>query len=185
MAKRTNRAKSDETLAIDILESRSATPVTIESPSFANGDQIPDANADYGDGLSPELRWSGVPSGTQSLALMAEDPDAPKAPFTHWIVYNLPGGLRELPPSIPQHAELSQFDGALQGRSSAGSIGYFGPRPPENDPPHHYHFELFCLDTPLALAPGAEKDQIIRAMSGHVLAKGELVGTYEAPVAGG
>ena len=185
MAKQTSRMKSDTKLAIDLVESHSAAPLTIESPSFADGAEIPDANADYGDGLSPALRWSGVPSGTRSLALLTEDPDAPKGPFTHWILYNLPGELRELPPSIPQNSEVPQLDGALQGRSSTGAIGYFGPHPPENDPPHHYHFELFCLDAPLPLSAGADRDQIISAMSGHVLAKGELVGTYEAPVAGG
>jgi Raf kinase inhibitor-like YbhB/YbcL family protein len=185
MPARTRRKQSNKALLIELVESRTAAPVTMASPSFADGAEIPDANSDYGDGLSPELRWSGVPGGTRSLALVTEDPDAPKGPFTHWILYNLPGDLRELPPSIPSNAELPQLAGALQGRTSAGSIGYFGPHPPENDPPHHYHFELFCLDAPLPLGPGADRDQLRTALSGHVLAKGELVGTYEAPVAGG
>lgn len=133
--------------------------INLESPAFASGDEVPDVHSDYGDGLSPAFRWSGVPDATQSIVLVAEDPDAPRdVPFTHWILYNMPGGTREVPASIPRELRLPQLDGALQGRSSAGAIGYLGPHPPENDPAHHYHFELFCLDAPLELGPGADRD---------------------------
>lgn len=185
MAARTKDGSNGQ-LMIDTLESRGRTSVTVESPAFSNGAEIPDDNSDYGDGRSPELRWSGVPSGTRALALVAEDPDAPQqTPFTHWLLYNLPADVRQLPASIPQESKLPRFDGALQGRSSAGTIGYFGPHPPEDDPAHHYHFELFCLDAPLDVGPGANRDQIAKAMAGHVLAKGELVGVYEAPTRSG
>lgn len=182
MAARTTKRNSG-TLMISAVGGRDSGTVTVESPAFADGDEIPDAHSDYGDGLSPELKWSGVPPATRSLAVVAEDPDArQKPPFTHWLLYNLPADLRELPASIPPDARLPQFTGALQGRASNGTIGYFGPRPPKDDSPHHYHFEVFCLDSPLDLGPGADRDQMIEAMDGHVLAKGELVGVYEAPV---
>lgn len=114
---------------------------------------------------------------------MVEDPDARQnPPFTHWLLYNLPGDLRELPASIAPDPELSKLGGALQGRASNGTIGYFGPRPPTQDSAHHYHFEVFCLGSYLDVGPGADRDQLIKAMTGHVLAKGELVGLYEAPV---
>ena len=122
------------------------------------------------------------PPHTRSIALIAEDPDAPlHAPFTHWLLYNLPGNISEIPPAIPRDARLLQFDGAAQGRTSNGTIGYFGPHPPKDDGPHRYHFEVFCLDSPLELGPGATRADVMRAMAGHVLAKGEVVGLYEAP----
>src|SRR5262249_22371545 len=135
-----------------------------------------------GNGLSPTLRWTDAPRATRSIALVAEDPDAPHhVPFTHWLLYNLPGYLRELPGSIPPDARLPQFDGAAQGRTSNGTIGYFGPHPPKDDRAHHYHFEVFCLDSALNLPPGATRGDLMRAMSGHVLAKGQIVGMFEAP----
>ena len=158
--------------------------IKVESETFAEGHRIPDANSDYADGMSPELRWNVPPAGTRAIAVVAEDPDAPRqSPFTHWLLYNLPGDLIEVPPAIPPDARLPQLgEMAAQGQASNGTIGYFGPHPPKDDGPHHYHFEVFCLDAPLPLQPGATRDQLMRAMAGHVLAKGEIVGLYEAPV---
>lgn len=136
-----------------------------------------------GDGVSPALTWDNVPSGTRSFAIVMEDPDVRQnTPFVHWLIYNLPGDMRELPESIPPDSPLTEFGGALQGRTTNGMIGYFGPRPPTEDGAHHYHFELFCLDSHLAIGSGADREQLIGAMAGHALAKGELVGLYEAPV---
>jgi Raf kinase inhibitor-like YbhB/YbcL family protein len=170
-------------LMIETIGGRRTPRIKVESGTFADGRLIPDEHSDYGDGMSPELRWSEVPEGTRAVALVAEDPDASRhTPFTHWLLYNLPADIRELPAAIPPDDRLPQFKGAAQGRASNGTIGYFGPHPPKDDGPHHYHFEVFCLDSPLDLRPGATRSELMQAMAGHVLAKGEVVGLYEAPV---
>jgi Raf kinase inhibitor-like YbhB/YbcL family protein len=97
------------------------------------------------------------------------------------VLYDVPPTRSTLPADLPADAELAQVDRARQGRTSAGELGYFGPRPPRGDEPHHYHFELFALDTTLSLEPGARSDDVVRAMRGHVLASGDLVGRYRAP----
>jgi len=179
---RLDTSETARALIIETIGGRRTPRIRVESETFADGTMIPDVNSDYGDGQSPQLRWSGRPPSTRSIALVAEDPDAPRNyPFTHWLLYNLPGSLDALPGSIPQEARLPQFDGAAQGRTSNGTIGYFGPHPPKDDRAHHYHFEVFCLDSSLNLPPGATRRELMNAMSGHVLAKGELIGMYEAP----
>jgi Raf kinase inhibitor-like YbhB/YbcL family protein len=175
--------ESGARLMIETIGGRQTPRIKVESDTFVEGREIPHANSDYGDGMSPGLRWSGVPPGTRSVAVVAEDPDAPRAaPYTHWILYNLPGDIHELPAAVPPDDRLPQLNGAVQGRASNGTIGYFGPHPPKDDRAHHYHFEIFCLDSPLPLGPGATREEVMNAMAGHVLAKGELVGLYEAPV---
>jgi Raf kinase inhibitor-like YbhB/YbcL family protein len=113
-------------------------------------------------------------ANAKSYALIVEDPDAPMArPFVHWLAWNIPGSTTELPEGSPQVA--------VEGENGSGSMGYFGPRPPAGDADHHYHFQVFALDTTLNLAPGAKRDDVVEAMKGHVLAKGELVATYGQP----
>jgi Raf kinase inhibitor-like YbhB/YbcL family protein len=159
----------------------SAKTVSVLSSSFAPNQAIPDAYSAYGEGRSPELHWDRVPAGARSVVLLMEDPDAPQAtPWVHWVLYNVPANVTRLPEALPGKARLAELGGALQGRSSAGEIGYYGPRPPRAHGTHHYHFELFALDASLDLAPGADRDQVVQAMDGHVVACGELVGTYEA-----
>lgn len=151
----------------------------LESPSFSNGAAIPESHSGYGANRSPELRWSDVPAGTESLAIVMDDPDAPGAePFVHWIVYNIPPTRTMLPESLPASAALPDAGGAQQGRNSTRGIGYVGPRPPRTHPPHHYHFNLYALDTMLPLDTGVDKATLLRAMKGHVLAEAETVGTY-------
>jgi len=170
-------------LMIETIGGRRTPRIKVVSDDFVDGRNIPDANSDYADGMSPTIRWDGAPAGTRAVAVVAEDPDAPRdTPFTHWLLYNVPGNMNEVPAALPQDPHLPQLSGAAQGRASNGTIGYFGPHPPKDDGPHHYHFEVFCLDSPLPLGPGASRDEVMNAMAGHVLAKGELVGLYEAPV---
>lgn len=140
---------------------------------------IPKEQSEYADGVSPEISWNRV-DGAKSYALILEDPDA-KAPrpFVHWVAYNIPAELTSLPEGLEEQARLTEPEGLLQGRNSRGSVGYFGMRPPVGDPPHHYHFQVFALDSQLDVAPGMERDDVLKAMSGHVLAAGELVGTYQ------
>jgi Raf kinase inhibitor-like YbhB/YbcL family protein len=157
-----------------------AAQLTVTSPAFASGGAIPMPFTAYGEKFSPPLRWSGAPSQAKSFVLLMEDPDAkaPK-PYAHWVLYNVPAGTAALNESVPTPPRLKEPRGAMQGRNSRGQVGYVGPRPPEGDPPHHYHFQLFALDATLSLPPAADRESVVKAMSGHVVARGELVGTYQ------
>jgi len=157
-------------------------PQTIEvkSNAFGPNQMIPHEFSDYGESISPALIWSGVPKEAQSLVLVVEDPDAPRAmPFVHWVMYNIPASAAGVPADLPNDLRMSQPPGALQGKNSAGEIGYMGPRPPVGDKPHHYHFEVLALDAKLPLTPGADCTQVAAAIRDHVIAKGELVGVFE------
>jgi Raf kinase inhibitor-like YbhB/YbcL family protein len=156
---------------------RAAESLEVASTTFDS--EIPDAQSEYAAGISPELEWTAV-EGAKSYAVIVEDPDAHKVrPFVHWVAYNIPGSVTCLPEGLDREAHLGGREGFLQGRTSEGGVGYFGPRPPEGDPAHHYHFQVFALDRPLDVPPGAERDAVIAAMKGHVLASGELVGTFQ------
>jgi len=154
--------------------------IDVRSDAFAAGQPIPESNSAYGQDLSPALSWSGVPAGAKSLVLMMEDPDAsgPK-PFAHWLVANIPANVTSLSASLPKTERLPQLSGAAQGANHTGKLGYYGPHPPSGEPPHHYHFQIFALDAVLQLPDGFNRHALIDAMRGHVLAKGELVGTYQ------
>ena len=150
---------------------------TIRSSAFNPGDPIPTQYTCSGQGISPALSWNGQPQNTASFALIADDPDAPRGVFTHWVVYDLPATVHELPEGVPTTDRLE--DGGLQGRNSGNKIGYTPPCPPAG-PAHHYHFKLYALAVPtLNLNAGASKDQVLSAMEGHVLAQSEAVGTYQ------
>ncbi|MFI5087705.1 MAG: YbhB/YbcL family Raf kinase inhibitor-like protein [Terriglobales bacterium] len=123
----------------------------------------------------PQLAWSGAPPGTKSFALILDDPDAPGGTFTHWMVWNIPAGTHELPENLPKTAELT--DGARQGRNDFGKVGYGGPCPPPGKP-HRYFFRLFALDNAPAVKAGAGREELERALQGHILARGELMGRY-------
>jgi Raf kinase inhibitor-like YbhB/YbcL family protein len=133
--------------------------------------------------ISPRIAWSAV-NGAKSYAIIMEDPDArPITPFVHWVAWNIPADHRHLPEGLQEQERLTDPEGVLQGRNSRGSVGYFGPRPPVGDPAHHYHFQVFALDRVLDVPFGAERDEVLEAMQGHVLAAGEVVGAYRQTVA--
>lgn len=152
----------------------------ITSPALTNGYPIPAIFSAEGENISPPLEWNRGPKNTRSYAIIMEDPDAPNnPPFVHWLVYNLPPEINSLPGGVPPHPELEHPRGARQGINSRGESGYFGPRPPVGDPAHHYHFQVFALDTRLDLPAGADRMQLLTAMSGHILSVGDLMGSYE------
>lgn len=154
--------------------------INVQSSAFDAGEQIPTAHTGDGADSSPPLSWSGIPEGTRELALICDDPDAPtEDPWVHWVIYKLPATATSLPANVPAAESLETPAGARQGRNSFGNTGYGGPAPPKGHGVHHYHFKLYALDAELELAPGATKEQLLDAMQGHVLAQGELVGTYE------
>jgi Raf kinase inhibitor-like YbhB/YbcL family protein len=151
----------------------------IQSTGFASSQPLPPRFSAYHDDTSPPLSWDPVPNA-KSYVLIMEDPDAASVkPFVHWVAYNIPSTEKALPEGLPTDPRLLKPTGMLQGKNSRGSIGYFGPRPPVGDPPHHYHFQLLALDTPLDLKPGATRDEVLEAAKGHVIGSGEIVGTYQ------
>jgi Raf kinase inhibitor-like YbhB/YbcL family protein len=157
-----------------------AKPITVSSPAFKDGQPIPEDYTAYGKGRSIPLSWSNLPAGARSIAVVMDDPDArTPSPFVHWLIYNIPPDPKSLDPGLPTKPKLDAPRGALQGTNSRQSVGYFGPRPPQGDPPHHYHIKVFALDQELKLDAGADEPTLTKAMEGHVLGQGELVGTVQ------
>jgi len=172
--------KLTQALALERAGAEAGNRMSVTSPAIHGS--IAKVQSEYGEGVSPEIWWDRV-DGARSYALILEDPDAKSiTPFVHWVAYNIPADFTSLPEGLQETAQLAEPRGVLQGKTSHGSVGYFGPRPPVGDPPHHYHFQVFALDNELELPPGAECDDVLNAMSGHVLAAGELVGTYQQSV---
>ncbi|MFL5243647.1 MAG: YbhB/YbcL family Raf kinase inhibitor-like protein [Gemmataceae bacterium] len=145
------------------------------STAFQENDVIPKQfTADERD-VSPPLEWHDVPAGTRSLALICEDPDAPRGTFTHWVAYNLPAESDHLAEGVPPKKTLP--NGAAQGINDFSNVGYGGPSPPPGKP-HRYYFKLFALDQLLNLEAGTNKIELLAAMKGHVLGEAQLMGTY-------
>ncbi|CAG0968601.1 partial hypothetical protein, partial [Anaerolineae bacterium] len=128
-----------------------------------------------GEDTSPDLKWSGVPKGTQSLALICDDPDAPVGTWVHWVLFNLPADATALPAGIPADSALKT--GARHGKNDFRKLGYGGPCPPGGL--HRYFFKIYALDTVLTLESGSTKVQLLAAMKGHTLAEGQLMGRYK------
>jgi len=147
----------------------------ISSPAFAKGEAIPSDFSCDGRDVSPALTWTEPPAGTQSFALIMDDPDAPMGTWVHWVIFNIPASTRNLTEGTPTDPQLS--DGSLQGKTSAGSSGYHGPCPPSGT--HRYFFKLYALDTVLSLSSKADKKELLAAMEGHILANAELMGTFK------
>lgn len=148
--------------------------ITLTSSAFTHGAMIPKEYTCDGKDISPPLSWSDPPEKTQSFALIMDDPDAPMGTWVHWVIYNIPATARGLPGGVPKDADLP--DGSRQGRNSWRKIGYGGPCPPSGT--HRYFFKLYALDIVLTLASGATKDELLKAMEGHILANAELMGRY-------
>jgi Raf kinase inhibitor-like YbhB/YbcL family protein len=157
--------------------------VAVTSSAFDDGQPIPIKYTEDGENLSPPLAWIYAPKGTKQWALICDDPDAPTPqPWVHWVIYSIPGEIRSLPQGVEPAEMLAQFQGALQGKNSWPSgqtMGYRGPAPPKGHGVHHYHFKVYALDAVLSLQPEMTKPALLQAIEGHVMATGELVGTYE------
>lgn len=165
-------------LALKREETQAVGKIAVTSTSFSANSSIPARYSEYADGVSPQLSWKPVP-GARSYAIIAEDPDArPVTPFVHWLAWNIPANVTALPEGVQEQPRLTEPNGVLQGRTTRGSVGYYGPRPPVGDPAHRYHFQILALDTMLNVPAGADRDILLSAAKGHVLAKGEIVGTF-------
>jgi Raf kinase inhibitor-like YbhB/YbcL family protein len=149
--------------------------IEVTSTAFGEGTTIPTEFTGDGADQSPALHWSEPPTGTQSFALICDDPDAPRGTWVHWVLFNLPADTRELKQGVPATNTLAS--GAKQGKSDFGSIGYGGPAPPKGKP-HRYFFRVYALDTTLDLPAGATRSQLDAAMTGHILGEGQLMGKY-------
>ena len=148
----------------------------ISTTAFSEGGMIPKKFTCDGPDVSPQLSWKDAPIGTQSFAVVMDDPDAPVGTWVHWVLYNLPASAKELPEGVEKQEQLAG-GGALQGRNDFRRIGYGGPCPPPGKP-HRYYFKLYALDTKLDLKAGATKADLESAMKGHILGQTQLVGRY-------
>ena len=149
--------------------------ISISSDAFKDGNSLPVEHTCNGEDRSPTLSWNTVPAGTRSIALIVDDPDAPGKTWVHWVIYNIPANSTRLPGAVPKNKTLD--DGSLQGKNDFGRIGYNGPCPPPGKP-HRYFLRVYALDTTPGLKSGATKSQLETAMSGHILAQGEMIGKY-------
>ncbi len=150
--------------------------LTLTSDTFVNGQSIPAKFACTGRNISPALAWSEPPAGTQSFALIVDDPDAPMGTWVHWVLFNIPADARSLQEDLPVTGKNVDPNALYVGKNSSGKVGYDGPCPPSGT--HRYFFKLYALDTLISLLPGATKDQVLKEMEGHILAQTELMGMF-------
>lgn len=151
----------------------------LRSKSFPPNGKIPPRFTGEGEDDSPELEWHNVPSGTEELALLCEDPDAPgKDPWVHWVAFGLDPSHGKIPAGESQKPPEERTAMFVEGQNSWDRVGYGGPLPPPGHGPHRYIFTLYALDRPLDLKPGATKNEMLSALHGHVIGEAKLTGTY-------
>jgi Raf kinase inhibitor-like YbhB/YbcL family protein len=162
--------------------------IALRSSAFMDGGVIPTPFTCDGSDSSPPLGWSGVPTSARSLALICDDPDAPRGTWSHWVVFNLPAQATALKQSVPAGKIISRVfvDGlkspdenslaGVQGQNDFGKTGYGGPCPPSGS--HRYFFRLYALDTTLGLESDVARPQVLKAITGHILGEGRLMGKY-------
>jgi Raf kinase inhibitor-like YbhB/YbcL family protein len=148
--------------------------ISIISTAFNDGTVIPKRFTCDGENVSPSLKWSAFPAKTRTFALIADDPDAPRGTWVHWVIFNIPVTVNELQENFP-HDKIGA-DGIKQGKNDSGDIGYDGPCPPSGT--HRYFFKIYALDVELDLDAGCTKQDLLNAMEGHILAQGQLMGRY-------
>lgn len=150
--------------------------VKVTSPAFNEGRPIPPRYSCEDVNISPPLNWDtnlSLPS-EGSITIICDDPDAPSGTWIHWVIFNLPPETSSLPEMVMPREELE--NGALHGANSWGNIGYSGPCPPSGT--HRYYFKIYALDTKLNLPSGTTKEEVLKAMEGHILDEGQIMGTY-------
>jgi Raf kinase inhibitor-like YbhB/YbcL family protein len=148
----------------------------LKTSAFQPEGNIPSRFTCEGQNISPEISWTDAPQGTKSFALVMHDPDAPRrGGYTHWVVFNIPASVKQIPENAPKQAELPA--GGIQGKNDDGGAGYTGPCPPSGT--HRYYFRLYALDKKLDLKDGVTKDELEKALKGHVLGEAEFMGKYK------
>lgn len=147
----------------------------LTSSSFQNEDMIPAKYTCDGLNISPPLSWHNAPVNTKSFALICDDPDAPVGLWVHWVFFDIPATVNALTEKVPRQEEIKGL--GKNGKNTSGRFGYDGPCPPGGT--HRYFFKLYALDTALNLPPGLTKDELLKAMKGHILAETQLMGRYK------
>src|SRR5712671_5190520 len=148
--------------------------ITLTSVAFKEGQSIPRTYTCDGVNISPPLEWTGVPKTATTLAIIVDDPDAPAGTWVHWVLYNLPADNIGVVENVPASENLKA--GGFQGKNDFGKFGYGGPCPPSGT--HRYVFKIYALDVDLPLKAGATKADVMKAMEGHMVLQGQLIGTY-------
>ena len=147
----------------------------ILSSAFDEGAIIPEKYTCDDIDISPPLKWSSIPEGTKTFAIICDDPDAPMGTWVHWVIYNLSADINELSENIPPSEILT--NGAKQGKNDFGKIGYGGPCPPGGT--HRYYFKVYALSKELMVESGITKSELLKAMERHILSEGKLMGRYK------
>lgn len=149
----------------------------ISTSAFAEGELVPVKHTCDGQDVSPALQWTNPPDSTRSLALICDDPDAPGRTWVHWVLFDIPANITELPEGV-SIKDIDTFEGAIEGKNDFGKTSYGGPCPPRG-PAHRYFFKLYALDSTLSLNKGATKADVEKAMTGHILAQAQVMGKYK------
>ncbi|MDD5569587.1 MAG: YbhB/YbcL family Raf kinase inhibitor-like protein [Bacteroidales bacterium] len=148
--------------------------IVLKSNGFNDGEMMPAKFTCDGENISPQLSWDSVPEKTKTFAIICDDPDAPMRAWVHWVIFNIPANMKELKEGMKKNSILE--NGIKQGTTDFGETGYGGPCPPSDT--HRYYFKIYALDCELNLKVDATKEQLLKAMEGHILAEGELIGKY-------
>jgi len=151
--------------------------IIVSSTSFFPNDTLFLISTCEGVDESPALRWTGYPANTNSFAIIADDPDAPNGTWVHWVVYDIPRKVTFLEANMGYYEVM--YHGAKHGVNDFGTKKYGGPCPPKGHGPHRYFFKIYALDMMLNLNPGLTKDELLKAMEGHIVARGTIMGYYE------
>lgn len=172
---------SGEALTIMKVNPILPTGITLTSTAVSPDGRLADQHSAYFDNLSPPLRWHSVPD-VKAWAIVVEDPDAPREqPFVHWMIWNIEGEVQHLDQGVPNRDVLPTPQAAIQGKNDMGGYGWFGPRPPPGHGVHRYYFQIFALDDFIPMDSDTPLKQLLNALKGNTIAKGEMMATYEAP----
>ena len=172
-------ASTTPVMASTLAPAKSGATLTVTSSAFKNGGQFPEMFTQNGQNVSPPLSWTRGPAGTKSYVVLTEDSGVSRPqPVFHWVLYDVPASVTSLSQGLATDAKLAEPAGAMNGLNIRKASGYMGPKPPAGQT-HPYHFEVFAVDKMLALDPStADRNAVVDAMKGHVLAEGEIVGMY-------
>jgi Raf kinase inhibitor-like YbhB/YbcL family protein len=172
---------SGEAITILKVDPMEDVGITLTSTAQRSDGRIEDQYTAYFDNRSPPLNWTSAPD-VKAWAIIVEDPDAPREhPFIHWMIWNIEGGIQQLEAGLPNTAHLLTPQAAIQGKNDMGGYGYFGPRPPQGHGLHRYYFQIFALDDFIPMDEDTPLKELLNALKGNTIAKGELMMTYEAP----
>lgn len=181
MAQHDTPAHSGAAITTLKIQPYEAGDIPMASAAVDDGGWLDPVYSKAQDNTSPPLEWTAVLEA-ETYVLIVEDPDAPmEKPFIHWMLWNIPGQLTSLPANIAKTLHPEGIEGVMQGENTLGEHGWTGMDPPQGHGVHHYHFQLFALNMRLNFGPNTRLEELVNALRGATIAKGELVGLYEIP----